>query len=291
MNSATATMPTPLVDVYWLQAHLNAPHVNVVVVDCRFALGDPHQGHQEYLAGHIPGADYLDLNRDLSSPVQRHGGRHPLPDLATLVSQFAQLGIASQPATPVVAYDATKGAFASRLWWLLRYLGHESVAVLDGGFPAWQAAGYPLETAVPEPRSPQPFTPQPFTPQVQTHWVVDRDAVMQCQQQPETGLVDARSPERYRGEQEPIDPIAGAIPGAKNFFWQSNLDDRGRFLPPAELAQRWATMPAGADTIYYCGSGVTACVNLLAQAVMGQDLPKLYVGGWSDWCSYHHPPS
>lgn len=279
MSSSPAPMPTPLVDVHWVQAHRQDP--NVVIVDCRFALGDPEQGRQEYRSGHIPGAVYLDLNQDLSSPVQRHGGRHPLPDLATFVAKLESVGIASEPMTQVVAYDATKGAFASRLWWLLRYLGHEAVAVLDGGWSAWQAAGYPVDTAVPDVRSRGSFTPQ-----VQAHWVADRDTVRQRQQTADGGLVDARSPERYRGEVEPIDPVAGSIPGAENFFWQSNLDDEGLFYPPAALAQRWAALPTDDDAIFYCGSGVTACVNLLAQAIMGNDLPKLYVGGWSDWCSY-----
>lgn len=285
MSSSTVTMPTPLVDVHWLQAHLEHPN-DVVIIDCRFALGDPQQGRQDYLAGHIPGAHYLDLNQDLSSPVQRHGGRHPLPDLPKFVSRLEALGISSQPETQVVAYDATKGAFAARLWWLLRYLGHEAVAVLDGGFPAWQAAGYAVTGEVP------PATPSgKFIVQRQTNWVVDRATVLRCQAEDDTVLVDARSPERYRGEQEPIDPIAGAIPRAMNFFWQSNLNEQGVFKSPAELAQLWSQMPSGNQAIYYCGSGVTACVNLLAQAAMGKTLPKLYVGGWSDWCSYEVPQS
>lgn len=273
----SAPMPTPLVDADWVQAHQQDP--TVIIVDCRFALADPEQGRREYLAGHIPGAVYLDLNQDLSGPVQAHGGRHPLPNIRTFAAKLESLGMTSQPATRVVAYDATKGAFAARLWWLLRYLGHEAVAVLDGGWPVWQAAGYPVETVVPEARSRGLFTPQ-----VQAHWVVDRAAVRQ--RQVGTVLVDARSPERYRGETEPIDPVAGSIPGAANFFWQRNLNDGGEFQSPAELARQWAALPTGKDAIFYCGSGVTACVNVLAQAVMGQTLPKLYVGGWSDWCSY-----
>ena len=273
-----APMPTPLVAADWVQVH--HPDPTVLIVDCRFSLGDPEQGRREYLAGHIPGAVYLDLNQDMSSPVQAHGGRHPLPNMRTFVAKLESLGMTSQPATRVVAYDATKGAFAARLWWLLRYLGHEAVAVLDGGWSAWQAAGYPVEAVVPEARSRGLLTPQ-----VQAHWVVDRAAVRQRQQQAGTVLVDARSPERYRGEVEPIDPVAGAISGAKNFFWQRNLNDEGRFQSPEELAQLWASQPTSKEAIFYCGSGVTACVNLLAQAVIGQALPQLYVGGWSDWCA------
>lgn len=278
MSSSSLSLPTPLVDIQWLQAHLNAP--NLVIVDCRFALSNPDQGRQDYLAGHIPGAVYLDLNHDLSSPVQPHGGRHPLPDLDPFVQKLESLGIASHSATAVVAYDATKGAFASRLWWLLRYLGHEAVAVLDGGWPAWQAANLPLTTDVPERSAGN------FTPTVQTDWVVERPTVIAAQTEKNKTLVNARSPERYQGEHEPIDPIAGSIPQAQNFFWQNNLNEQGYFKSPAELAQLWQPMPATDQSIYYCGSGVTACVNILAQAVMGRPLPQLYVGGWSDWCSY-----
>lgn len=283
MTSPALPLSTPLVDIDWVKAHLDDPQM--VIVDCRFALSDPQAGQRAYDAGHLPGAFYLDLNQDLSSPVQAHGGRHPLPDLNQLVKTLAALGIASQPPTQVIAYDATKGAFAARLWWLLRYLGHSQVAVLDGGLPAWQAADYPLETQIPTP----PKTGQ-FTPQVQTHWTVDRDYLLQHQAEPGIVLVDARSPERYRGEQEPIDPIAGALPNAVNQFWQTNLDAQGHFHSPSTLTAQWQAIIEADQPIFYCGSGVTACVNLLAQAHMGLPIPKLYVGGWSDWCSYEVEP-
>ncbi|MGF1524681.1 MAG: sulfurtransferase [Leptolyngbyaceae cyanobacterium] len=273
------SLPTPLVDVAWVKAHLHCPEV--VLIDCRFALGDPEQGRRAYEQDHLPGAYYLDLNRDLSSPVQPHGGRHPLPDLQLLITKLEALGISSEPATAVVAYDATKGAFAARLWWLLRYLGHDTVAVLDGGFPAWQAAQYPLERTLPE--RPEPGQ---FTPCFQTHWVVDRDYVIHHKDTAATVVVDSRSPERFRGEQEPIDPIPGSIPGASNLFWQSNLDEQGRFKTVAELRQNWAPVPAAKTLVVHCGSGVTACVNAIAQTLIGNPMPKLYVGGWSDWCSY-----
>lgn len=278
MSSSSTTLPTPLVDIHWVQAHLSDP--KVVMVDCRFALSNPQRGKQEYLSGHIPRALYLDLNQDLSSPVEPHGGRHPLPSLEQFVDKLESMGVSSQPATQVVAYDATKGAFAARLWWLLRYLGHEAVAVLDGGFPAWQAADFPLETDIAV-RSRGQFTPHP-----QVDWVVDRTTVLDDQTRADKVLVDARSPERYRGEQEPIDSIAGSIPQAMNFFWQTNLDEKSCFKSPVELQQIWRDLPVPEKSIYYCGSGVTACVNLLAQAVMGKTIPALYVGGWSDWCSY-----
>ncbi|MEM6437873.1 MAG: sulfurtransferase [Cyanobacteria bacterium P01_D01_bin.115] len=272
-------MSAPLVDIDWVRVHLDDP--KTVIIDCRFALNDAQAGRRAYDAGHLPGAFYLDLNQDLSSPVQTHGGRHPLPDLKQLVTTLEALGISSQPATQVVAYDATKGAFAARLWWLLRYLGHSQVAVLDGGLPAWQAADYLLETQIPV----LPKTGQ-FIPQVQTHWTVDRDYILQNQTASSIVLVDARSPERYRGEQEPIDPMAGALPNAVNQFWQTNLDEQGHFHDPTVLKAQWQDVIEVNESIFYCGSGVTACVNLLAQAHMGRPLPKLYVGGWSDWCSY-----
>ena len=278
MSVYSILLPTPLVDIQWLQAHLKNP--NLVIIDCRFALSDPQKGRQDYLSGHIPGATYLDLEQDLSSPVEQHGGRHPLPDLDAFVRKLERLGISSQPATSVIAYDATKGAFAARLWWLLRFLGHEAVAVLDGGFPAWQAAKLPLTSAIPRESSGH------FTPVLQTDWVVDRAAIIAAQTQRNKALIDARSPERYQGLHEPIDPIAGAIPQAANFFWQTNLNEEGYFKSSVELAQLWQSMPPADESLYYCGSGVTACVNLLAQAILQNTMPRLYVGGWSDWCSY-----
>ena len=279
MTQPVPTILPPLVDVEWLQKHLHLPEV--VVIDCRFALGDPCQGRQAYEHTHIPGAYYLDLNQDLSSPVQAHGGRHPLPDIDQFVAKLEALGISSTPATAVVAYDATKGAFAARLWWLLQYLGHSRVAVLNGGFPAWQAAQYPLEQTHPAPPKAGRFRASP-----QTGWVVDRDYVIRHKGTTETMVVDSRSPERFRGEQEPIDPVAGSIPGAANLFWQLNLDENGYFRETTELKRQWASIPQTDELIIYCGSGVTACVNVMAHTLMGHSFPKLYVGGWSDWCSY-----
>lgn len=279
MTQLAPTMPTPLVDIDWVHKHLH--HPDIVVIDCRFVLGDPNQGRQSYEQSHIPGAYYLDLNQDLSSSVQTHGGRHPLPDVNQLVTKLEALGIASDPATAVVAYDATKGAFAARLWWLLRYLGHDNVAVLDGGFSAWQTAQHPVEQTYPTPSRVGRFVPSP-----QTDWVVDREYVIKHKDKAGKVLIDSRSPERFRGEREPIDPVAGSIPGATNLFWQSNLDEQGRFRSTTELQQRWAEVTPADELIVYCGSGVTACVNAMAQTLLGNPIPKLYAGGWSDWCSY-----
>jgi thiosulfate/3-mercaptopyruvate sulfurtransferase len=275
------TYPTNLVSVDWLADHLDDP--NMVIVDCRFALADPDLGSKQYSEGHIPGAVYLDLNRDLSSPVQAHGGRHPLPDWQTFIGKLEEIGVSSDgPNGPtlVVAYDASRFAFASRLWWMLKYLGHNAVAVLDGGWPAWQRLGLPESTNTPEPRQGN------FLPQPQPEYIVDIDYVRRHKEEEDVLLIDARSPERYRGEVEPIDPVAGSIPGAVNYFWQDVSDPSGKMHSETQLAQFWADTESNSEIITYCGSGVTACVNLLARAIAGHPPGKLYVGGWSDWCSY-----
>ncbi len=280
-----------VVSTEWLAEHLNSPQVNrpqVVIVDCRFSLADPQLGQRQYDAGHIPGAWYLNLDQDLSSPVQQHGGRHPLPHWDTFCQHLAQMGVASTSPhgpTPVVVYDDSRFAFASRLWWMLKYLGHEAVAVLDGGWAAWQRGGYAISTERPDPQTGQ------FTPHPQTDWIVDIDDVRHCKDAPGVRLIDSREPARYRGEMEPIDPVAGHIPGASNQFWQAVSTAEGYLKPAADQAQLWANLEGAEEVIVYCGSGVTACVNLLSHAVAGKPLAKLYVGGWSDWCSYETPES
>lgn len=266
----------------WLAEHLNDP--SVVIVDCRFSLDDPNQGHLQYQTSHIPGAYYLHLNRDLSSPVGRHGGRHPLPNLTELAEKLASIGVNFQE-TLVVAYDDSRFAFAARLWWLLRYLGHDKVALLDGGFAGWQAAGYPVTDALPT-----PLQPGIFVPNVRSHLLADidavKDAVKARKDLPEVILVDSRESDRYRGEREPIDPIAGHIPAAVNYPWKDVTDERGNLRPPAEQQHRWENLKDAKEIIVYCGSGVTACVNLLSLEIAGIHTSKLYAGSWSDWCSY-----
>jgi thiosulfate/3-mercaptopyruvate sulfurtransferase len=264
----------------WLSEHLDEPQL--VVVDCRFSLTQPQLGQEQYAAGHLPGARYLDLNRDLSSPVRQHGGRHPLPEIAQLAATLSAIGVASQPPTIVVAYDDSRLAFAARLWWLLRYLGHDRVAVLDGGWSGWLAAGYPTTTDVPVLQS------AVFVPQPQPDRVVDYAMVKARIGLPSVVLVDAREPERYRGEREPIDPVAGQIPGAVNYPWQSVTSTDGKVKSQSEYQSDWAEIAPPektAEIIVYCGSGVTACVDLLALELAGRS-GKLYAGSWSDWCSY-----
>jgi thiosulfate/3-mercaptopyruvate sulfurtransferase len=253
----------------------------IVVIDCRFSLGDPGLGRQQYQAGHVPGAYYLDLDRDLSGPVQTSGlgGRHPLPNAGQLAATLTTMGISSpyQP-TEVVVYDDSRFAFAARLWWLLRYLGHDRVRILDGGWSAWVAAGYPVSGVEPGARSGN------FVASVRTDWVVDADGLEGSQ------LVDAREADRFRGEREPIDPVAGHIPGAINLPWQGVTDERGFALGAEAQADRLAAIGLdganldGAKPILsYCGSGVTACVNLLAMELAGWPIGRLYPGSWSDW--------
>jgi thiosulfate/3-mercaptopyruvate sulfurtransferase len=270
-----------VVSATWLWEHQHDPHL--AIADCRFNLLQPDQGQQQYAAGHIPGAYYLDLNRDLSSPVGKHGGRHPLPDVSAFVQTLATMGVDSEPPEPatfVVAYDDSRQAFASRLWWLLRYLGHDRVAVLDGGFAGWQAAGHPTTQDMPSTRRGN------FVPRIQSQWVVDIEQVKSRKDKPGVILVDSREGERYRGEREPIDPIAGHIPGAVNYPWQDVTTAEGKVRSPGEQQQRWADVQQADEILVYCGSGVTACVNLLSLELAGIKTGKLYAGSWSDWCSY-----
>ena len=271
----TMTSFTPFVTANWLFEHLNDPQV--VIADCRFSLAEPELGRQQYLLHHIPGAYYLDLNHDLSSPVAQHGGRHPLPASEKLASKLSTMGVDSQ--TLVVAYDDFRFAFAARLWWLLRHLGHERVAVLDGGFKGWQAAGHPTTEAIPETKLGY------FVPQIQLR-TVDIAAVRDRKDLPGVVLVDSRESDRYRGEREPIDPIAGHIPGAVNYPWQEGSNSEGYLRPTAEQRHRWQKLQQAQEILVYCGSGVTACVNLLSLEMAGIHTGKLYAGSWSDWCSY-----
>ncbi|UKO99046.1 sulfurtransferase [Nostoc sp. UHCC 0870] len=261
----------------WLLEHLHDPQV--VIVDCRFSLADPQLGQKQYEASHIEGSYYLDLNLDLSSPVSEHGGRHPLPQPNDLAEKLAAIGVEFQK-TLVVAYDDSRLAFASRLWWLLRYLGHEQVAVLDGGFSQWEKAGYPVTDVIPQPQTAK------FIPQVQTELVIDIEAVKNRKDLPMVVLVDSREGDRYRGEREPTDKIAGHIPGAVNYPWMEVTDTSGYLIPPTAHQQRWEQVEPSEEILVYCGSGVTACVNLLSLELAGIHTGKLYAGSWSDWISY-----
>ncbi|MDB9372220.1 sulfurtransferase [Nodularia sphaerocarpa] len=261
----------------WLCEYLHNPQV--VIIDCRFSLADPQLGKQQYQASHIENSYYLDLNQDLSSPVGKHGGRHPLPNVSDLAHKLSAIGVDS-PKTLVVAYDDSRLAFASRLWWLLRYLGHEQVVVLDGGFTAWQKAGYAVTDVISPPKKGN------FIPNVRPELVVDIEAVKSRKDLAEVALVDSREGDRYRGEREPIDTIAGHIPGAINYPWQEITNSSGYLLSASEQRQRWDKVEKAEEIIVYCGSGVTACVNLLSLELANIHTGKLYAGSWSDWISY-----
>jgi len=249
-----------------------------VVFDCRFQLDQPQWGEEAYRQGHIPGARYAHLDRDLAAPRTPETGRHPLPDAAAFARWLGEHGVTA--GRQVVVYDQGGGAFAARLWWLLRWLGHRSVAVLDGGWAAWTAAGLPVSDQLP--------VPEPATFEAQRDdalWLSsgELEAALAARR---VQLVDARGAERFRGDSEPIDPRAGHVPGALNLPFAGNLDEQGRFKDPAALAARFAPaleQSAGRDIVHMCGSGVTACHNLLAMEAAGLAGSRLYAGSWSEW--------
>ncbi len=248
-----------------------------VVLDCSFDLVDPGAGERAFATGHLPGAQYAHLDRDLSGPKSGHNGRHPLPERAALADRAGQWGIA--PGVPVVTYDAQGAPYAARAWWLLRWLGHDAVAVLDGGLAAWCAAGGTLTTEVLAP-PPRP----PYSAAAAGMPTIGADAL-----QARLGrvrLLDARAGERFRGEVEPLDAVAGHIPSATWRFFKDNLDAGGRFKPAAQLREEFTALGAAAgEVVQQCGSGVTACHNLLAMAHAGLGESLLYPGSWSEWCS------
>lgn len=259
-----------------LADHLDDP--GWVVVDCRFDLADPVAGRRRYEAGHIPGAIYLALEYDLSDPKTETTGRHPLPDMAFFQQRLGQWGIGS--GSQVVGYDDAGGAYAARLWWMLRYLGHEAAAVLDGGFPHWQREGRPSRGGI------ETRPAAHFSGEANPAWRAGLADVERLREAPDYRLVDSRDPDRFRGENETIDPVAGRIPGAANYFFMDNLAEDGTFLPAERLKSQLAAVVGDATperTIFYCGSGVTACLNVLAMEHIGLKGSKLFVGSWSEW--------
>lgn len=271
-------MSSTLVSVETLAAHVDDPAWRVF--DCRHDLKNTEYGGQAYAKGHIPGALFLHLDRDMSGPMTGKNGRHPLPAIEDFAAKMSACGVG--PDTQVVAYDNEGGIFASRLWWMLRWLGHDKVALLDGGLPGWRRAKLPLETEV-RPFVPAQFVPRPRDEQVDTAYVLAN------LRSPRMLLLDARGEDRYAGENETLDPVAGHIPGALNRFYFDNLDDAGCFFKPAdELRAEFADLLDGREptcVVQQCGSGVTACHNLLAMEIAGLSGSKLYPGSWSEWCS------
>jgi thiosulfate/3-mercaptopyruvate sulfurtransferase len=249
-----------------------------VIVDCRFDLQNEQWGRQQYLTSHIPGAVYASLSHDMAGPKTGSNGRHPLPSIAALTATLGRLGIAR--GRQVVAYDQDSGMYASRLWWLLRYAGHDAVAVLDGGWAKWIREGRPVRGGE------DTHSPVTFVASLRPEMSVSVDEVGAQLGNPKTLLVDARSPERYEGQTEPIDRMPGHIPGAVNRYYRSNAGDDFTLLPPEELRNEFLKVLGShepSQAVMYCGSGVTACQNLLAMTHAGLRGARLYAGSWSEW--------
>jgi thiosulfate/3-mercaptopyruvate sulfurtransferase len=274
-------MFTTLISTSDLAARVCVPgDASLVVVDVRHDLAQPDAwGENAYRDSHLPGARFAHLDRDLSGAKTGRNGRHPLPTPEACAQVFSRLGIDAKK--EVVAYDQGPGMYAARLWWMLRWLGHDAVAVLDGGFAAWTREGRPVTAEIPRP-SATTFVARPPSPTVDARTISANLAT------PAFLLLDARARERYRGDVEPLDPVAGHIPGALNRPFSENLDAEGRFKAVATLASEFDMLLAGrppTDVVHYCGSGVTACHNLLAMAHAGRSGARLYPGSWSEWCS------
>lgn len=260
-----------------LAGQLSDPDLRIF--DCRHQLSDAAYGEKAYAEGHLPGAYFLHLDRDLSGPMNGRNGRHPLPDPQRLARTLGSAGVSR--ATQVVAYDDAGGMIAGRLWWLLRWLGHDRVALLDGGINRWLEQGRELTTDRPA------SEPRDFEIALRD-WVVDTDEVLLNLDRRELCLIDARAADRFRGENETLDPVGGHIPGARNRFFRDNLDDQGCFRPAADLRQAFLELLAGVEpdkAVMQCGSGVTACQNLLAMEIAGLPGARLYAGSWSAWCA------
>ncbi|WP_226683517.1 sulfurtransferase [Sutcliffiella horikoshii] len=270
-----------IVSVNWVKEHLN----ELTVIDCRFHLPAPDKGRAEYNEHHISGAHYMDLNKDLSSTVRSHGGRHPLPDFQELHRKLESIGVHDEG--KVLLYDDQNGAMASRLWFLLKMLGHEDVGIMNGGYSEWVKQGYPVTAEVPSQEKRGTFTFK-----VEEELLMDMDEVKSQLSTFESGsayLLDAREPNRYKGVEEPIDKVAGHIPGALNFFWMENVEN-GKWKETEMLKARFSSLDPSKEIVVYCGSGVTACPTFLALKEAGYEKVKMYAGSWSDWISYTDNP-
>ncbi|MDH3688171.1 MAG: sulfurtransferase [Gammaproteobacteria bacterium] len=259
-----------------LKQHLGDP--GWVIFDCRFSLADSTYGHAAYQKDHIPGAHYADLDRDLASAIKPGSGRHPLPDAVDLAAWLGACGVDGRQ--QVIAYDDREGAIAARLWWLLRWMGHDRVAVLDGGFGVWQQLGFPVTDEISNVRGVW------FQGSPQDNLWVNADQVQRILERGRGVVIDARARARFIGADEPTDPVAGHIPGATNLPFSENVDDNGQFLAKPRLAEHFKKVlgeRAPNQAIHMCGSGVTACHNLVAMEHAGMSGSRLYVGSWSQW--------
>jgi len=277
---------TTLIDVPAARQRVGDP--GWLFVDCRFDIRDPARGPRDYALSHIPGAVYADLDHDLSGPVvPGRTGRHPLPDRESIIRVFSSMGIDAR--TQVIAYDESAGAMAAaRMWWLLKWAGHDAAAVLDGGLSAWTAAGLPCSPEAVRRRQ------SAFVPDFKPHLAVDADEVVAVLNDPGWIVLDARAADRYRGENETIDPVAGHIRGAVSAPYVSAVGPGGHFKPLPDIERFWDSAMGGRDaehTILYCGSGVTAAHGILSCAYAGKGMPRLYAGSWSDWITDSRRPS
>lgn len=269
-------MNRSLISAKELQAQLGK---STLIIDCRFNLMDKTLGATQYRQAHIPGAYYFDLEKDLSSPVQTHGGRHPLPDFEQLEQKLRRAGATQQ--TTIVVYDDSRMAYAARAWWLFTFMGAKDVRILDGGYKAWVTANYALDRREP------PVKAGNFKAVTQTGWIINRDDILSAD---DLQMIDSREARRYQGLEEPIDPIAGRIEGSVNYFWQDVTDEQGFIKPTDWQKSHWQSLPQTKNIAAYCGSGVTACVNIFSLHLCGINA-KLYPGSWSDWCSYITTPA
>ena len=269
-------MHTTLISSDVLAEHLVDP--SWLIADCRYNLTDETWGRSQYETAHVPGAVFVDVAHDLAGQRTGTNGRHPLPAVEDMAATFGRLGIADD--TQVVAYDQEAGAFASRFWWMLRYLGHDAVAVLDGGFAKWTREGRPVRGGV------ETRPPASFTQRLRKQMRVTVDETFAHLGDPSVVLIDARSPDRYAGNPDPLDQVPGHIPGARNRFYRHNISDAGTMRPASELRADYEGVLEGrppSDVVMYCGSGVTACHNLLAMEHAGLPGAKLFAGSWSEW--------
>ena len=262
----------------WVSKHLEERDNDLVMVDCRFELQSPDVGKRLYIDNHLPTAVYLDLNKDLSGPTQQHGGNHPLPDMHEFAEKLGNLGIDEK--TTVVVYDQANEMYAPRLWWLLTYMGHEDVYVLDGGYEKWVAEGRTVTQEI------VTRTPKVFTPHIQEDEKVDMDEVKEKLSNQSAILIDSRAKDRYLGKVEPMYSKAGHIPGAKNYFFKGVLKDNGLWKNTQEIEAHFADLPKDQEIIVSCGSGVSACPNIIALKQAGYRNVKLYPGSYSDWILY-----
>ncbi|MFC4322733.1 sulfurtransferase [Litchfieldia salsa] len=268
-----------VVSIEWLKEQLGFEDLRII--DCRFDLANPTKGLDEYIESHLPGSLYFNLDVDLSSEVQKHGGRHPLPEIENFVKKIEAAGIS--PSTKVVVYDNQGGGIASRLWWLLRFIGHTRVFVLEGGYSSWVREGYPITKDVPI------FQKVSYSPVIQHQMIATIDDVKRNIKDQTSFLIDSREELRYLGIEEPIDNTAGHIPGALNFFWKDVLEG-SKYKGKNELEAKFSSLNKESEVIVYCGSGVTACPNILMLNELDFDNVKLYAGSWSDWISYPDNP-